>query len=126
MIWLTEPSELHRNSPQGLNISSIRVFDQSRDPEIPINLRPHNGSTELKCYMLYLQGLQYTVQKSLKLWQLIRKFKISKLLSPREGMGGSLGDVSEEPVTYKELQKGWRMSCDVGEVTESLENQNEL
>ena len=28
-IWLTGPSELYRNSPQGLNISSIRVFDYS-------------------------------------------------------------------------------------------------
>ena len=25
-IWLAGPSELYRNSPQGLNISSIRVF----------------------------------------------------------------------------------------------------
>ena len=41
-IWLTGPSGLHRNSPQGLNISSIRAFDQIRDPEIPINLRPHD------------------------------------------------------------------------------------
>ena len=40
-IWLTGPSGLHRNSPQGLNVSSIRVFDQIRDPEIPITLRPH-------------------------------------------------------------------------------------
>ena len=39
-IWLTGPSGLHRNSPQGLNICSIRVFDQTRDPEIPITLRP--------------------------------------------------------------------------------------
>ena len=39
-IWLTGPSELHRNSPQGLNIRSMRVFDQNRDPEIPITLRP--------------------------------------------------------------------------------------
>ena len=39
-IWLTGPFELHRNSPQGLNISSIRVFDQIRDPKIPITLRP--------------------------------------------------------------------------------------
>ena len=30
-IWLTGPSGLHRNSPQVLNISSIRVFDQIRD-----------------------------------------------------------------------------------------------
>ena len=37
---LTGPSGLHWNSPQGLNISSIRVFDQIRDPEIPITLRP--------------------------------------------------------------------------------------
>ena len=38
-IWLTGPSGLHRNSPQELNISSIRVFVQIRDPEIPITLR---------------------------------------------------------------------------------------
>ena len=40
LICLTGFSRLHRNSPQGLNISSIRVFDQIRDPEIPITLRP--------------------------------------------------------------------------------------
>ena len=41
-IWLIGPSGLHRNSPEGLNISSIRVFDQTRDTEIPITLRtPH-------------------------------------------------------------------------------------
>ena len=39
-IWLTGPSGLHRNSPQGLNISSIKVFDQIRNPEIPITLSP--------------------------------------------------------------------------------------
>ena len=39
-IWLTEPSGLHRNSPQALNISSMRVFDQIRDPEMPITHRP--------------------------------------------------------------------------------------
>ena len=39
-IWLTGPSKVHQNSPQGLNMSSIRVFDQIRDPEIPIILAP--------------------------------------------------------------------------------------
>ena len=39
-IWLAVPSGLHRNSPQGLNVSSIRIFDQIRDPEIPITLHP--------------------------------------------------------------------------------------
>ena len=38
-IWLTGPSRLHWNSPRGINISSICVFDQIRDPEIPITLR---------------------------------------------------------------------------------------
>ena len=38
-------------------------------------------------------------------------------------MGGSSGDVSEEPVTYEKGKKGWRMSCDVGEATEGLENE---
>ena len=40
-IWLTGPSRLHRNSPKELNLSSIRDFDQIRDPENPITLRPH-------------------------------------------------------------------------------------
>ena len=40
-IWLTGPSRLHRNYPQGLNICSIRVFNQIKDAEIPITLRLH-------------------------------------------------------------------------------------
>ena len=38
-------------------------------------------------------------------------------------MGGSPGDVSEEPVTWKKRKKGWRMSYGVGEATEGLENE---
>ena len=38
-------------------------------------------------------------------------------------MGGSLGDVSEEPVTQKKRKKGWRLSCDIDEVTEGFENE---
>ena len=40
-----------------------------------------------------------------------------------ERMGGSPGDVSEEPVTYEKRKKGWRMSCDVGKATEGLQNE---
>ena len=38
-------------------------------------------------------------------------------------MGGSPGNVSENPVTWEKRKKGWRMSCDVGEATEVLENE---
>ena len=38
-------------------------------------------------------------------------------------MGGSPGEFSEELVTYEKRKKGWRMSCDVGEATEGLENE---
>ena len=38
-------------------------------------------------------------------------------------IGGSPGDVSEELMTYEKRKKGWRMSCDLGEVTEGLENE---
>ena len=31
-------------------------------------------------------------------------------------MGGSPGDLSEEPVTQEKRKKGSRMSCDVGDV----------
>ena len=38
-------------------------------------------------------------------------------------MDGSPGDVSEEPVTKEKRNKGWKMSCDVDEATEWLENE---
>ena len=38
-------------------------------------------------------------------------------------MGGSPGDVSENPVTQEKRNKGWTMSYDVGEVMEGLENE---
>ena len=37
-------------------------------------------------------------------------------------MGGLPGDVNEDCVTLEKQKKGWRMSCDVGEATEGLEN----
>ena len=39
------------------------------------------------------------------------------------GMGGSPGDVNEEPANQEKRNKGWRMNCDVGEVTERQENE---
>ena len=33
------------------------------------------------------------------------------------------GDVSENPVRYEKRKKGWRMSCDIGETMEGLENE---
>ena len=52
-IWLTGPSGLHQNSPQGSNISSIMVFDQIRDPEIPITLRPQFFLYKWKYYVRF-------------------------------------------------------------------------
>ena len=40
-----------------------------------------------------------------------------------QNMGGSPSDVSEEAVTQEKRKKGWRISCDVGEATEALENE---
>ena len=37
-------------------------------------------------------------------------------------MGGSSGDVSEEPVTWEKRKYGWRISCDVGEATKVLKS----
>ena len=34
-----------------------------------------------------------------------------------------IGELSEELVTQENRKKGWRMSCDVGEATEGLENE---
>ena len=38
-------------------------------------------------------------------------------------MGGSPGDVREEHMTEEKRKKGWRMTCDVGEATEEVENE---
>ena len=38
-------------------------------------------------------------------------------------MGGSPGDVGQVPVTKVKQREGCRMSCDVGEATEGLENE---
>ena len=40
----------------------------------------------------------------------------------QEAMGGSPGDISEESVMKQKRKMDWRMSCDVGEATEGLEN----
>ena len=52
------------------------------------------------------------------------KYQLSKyLVKFVRVMGGSPGDVSEEPVTQEKRKKGWRLSCDVREATEGLENE---
>ena len=51
-ICLTGPSGLHWNSPQGLNISSIWIFDQIRDMEIPITL-PVGTSSWVIIFVLF-------------------------------------------------------------------------
>ena len=38
-------------------------------------------------------------------------------------MGGSPGESSEELLTQEKRKKGWRMSSDVDEATEVLENE---
>ena len=38
-------------------------------------------------------------------------------------MGGSPGELSEEFVMQEKRKKGWRINCDVGEATESLDNE---
>ena len=47
-----------RTSPKlitGVKISSIRVFDQIRDPEIPVTLRSH-PKHKIKMYIQHISG----------------------------------------------------------------------
>ena len=70
-IWLTGPSGLYRNSPRNknlFNISSIRVFDQIKDPKILITLRPlpliSEHKCELRCKIIlfnFLTSILYTL-----------------------------------------------------------------
>ena len=55
-IWLFGPYRLHQNIPQGLNISSIKVFEQIRDPEIPSTLCPHVNyrNTDILLLLMFL------------------------------------------------------------------------
>ena len=71
-------SGLHRNSPHGLNISSLRISDQIRDLEIPDNnLHPSNTWERTRVVQPVINTLPF------------------ELLGP---LGGSPGDVSEEPM----------------------------
>ena len=49
---------------------------------------------------------------------LLREFSYAEI----DNMGGSPGELSDELVMYEKRMKGWRMNCDVDEVTERLEN----
>ena len=57
------------------------------------------------------------------------KWKACDVGEAKEGLGNELwrrwsnGRVGEWPVTQVKLRKGWRMRWDVGEVTETLENE---
>ena len=52
------------------------------------------------------------------------KIEIGEIIySDSVSMGGSPGDVDEVPVTWVKQRKCCRMSCDVGEATEGLENE---
>ena len=89
-IWLTGPSGLHRNSPQRLNISSIRVFVQIRDPEIQISLRPHVLVNDFfcnlnNCYVLCLNTNTTSFIISRNIVNLIIKWKRRVI-----GISGSL------------------------------------
>ena len=53
-ICLTGPSRAHRNSTQGLNISSIRVFGQIRNSKIPITLCPVYISVSVFVCVFYI------------------------------------------------------------------------
>ena len=76
-IWLTWPSRLHRNSPHGLNVSSIRIFDQIRDPEIPTPLLPYN---------LIIIINYYSISFNFRCWQHRREWTEAK---PCEGKNAS-------------------------------------
>ena len=59
----------YRNSRQGLNISSIRVFDQIRDPETPITLCPQYWYNVVyiivcTCSKLFGRGIIFSAQET--------------------------------------------------------------
>ena len=83
-IWLTESWTLHRNSPQGLNIISTRVFDQIRDPEIPITLRHHIYTVYHHHYQSVLpKGRSFTASAGTKVVFLPKAGLLSQTQEPR-------------------------------------------
>ena len=126
--WLTAPCGLHRNSPKGLNISSIRVFDQIRDPEIQII------ALFIDMNFLFSTRLSWTVDT-----RFIRKVSIASrdgmttrtgvcVRSSKDGIcennavqfqscGGSsycteLGENGRTDIVSRQLRDSWRQSRD--------------
>ena len=67
-IWLTGPSGLHRNSPRGLNISSIRVFDQIRDKKITITLENEHTTEKIELIVNIGSHIFSNVYQDCKKW----------------------------------------------------------
>ena len=72
-IWLTEPSELHRNSPKGLNIGSTRVFDQFV-LSIRILITIHWNFSCLTAPKAWIFGHRFPLEK----WSIYRPAKHSR------------------------------------------------
>ena len=68
-----------------------------------------------------INGISPCFTSSQKRSSLLREICEKPAPLSHDTMGGSPDDVSEEPVMEKR-KNGWRMSCDVGEATEELEN----
>ena len=107
------PSGLHRKSPQVLNISSIRVFDQISDLKIPVTLRPpFNYNT-----LIYLKIPSATAPKIP--WSIETIAVIVRRWQCNWSRGSAIlfhltwaarGRVGEWAVTDVKWRKGWRMS----------------
>ena len=94
-IWLTGPSGMHWNSPQVLNMSSIRVFDRIRDPKVIAIFKFETRSDTLDFTLLRMDSLAFDVwyhfwlmlwwvkiKRTWSLWRLISTF-----LLPNHGWG---------------------------------------
>ena len=105
--WLTGSSGLHRNSPQGLNISSIRFFDQIRDPEIPFTLRPHiYCSKKVK----HISSLPNNTWYLCFFWFYVARIMFTQAASWRKRLGARLpplGSRVRVSVTPCRFHDGW-------------------
>ena len=100
-ILLTLPSGLHWNSPQGLNISSIRVFHQIRDPKIPISLR-----------RMWLAGSQLN-RSAIREFQAYKIYSVKFLYAERT-INNSIGPRRDETVSKRlHLLQVWQKTLEI-------------
>ena len=125
-IYFTKQKHAHKSNSKQMRVNYLETINLAIFMNLSVAYTECKGN---KCHplnsrrgrLIYSRPIIYNMGS--KLESFLRKRHYLFPFVHVVLMGGSPGDVSENPVTREKRKKGWRMSCDVREATEGLENE---